>query len=504
MINNIIKLIQNKIGLRLRIYIILAALVSITLLGGLTMVWYTYRAEALFTSIIEQNIETYQATQDLETALINQKGFVSYYFIDGNPDWLRQLEKYRVIFRMRLNKARSLSKEDAQRQIIEMIDSEYSLYLALKDRVISYYKAGNRKLGANLHKQVRYHFYKILNLCEKNKVLQMQIISIAKKNSYAEAKKLRIVAASAMFIEFILGIIITFILIRNVLDPIRSLSLKTYKEDKSKKSGNEIKALSRGVRGLIEDMDLSHQELKKSRKHLVQSEKMVIVGKLAAEMAHSIRNPFTSIQMRLFSLNRTLGLTAEQNDDFEVISQEIHRIDTIVQHFLEFSRAPKLARQKISPSEVIDQAVTLLEHRLKSYNVKINIIRKQPLPKIYADPEQLKEVFVNIIINACEAMEHNGLICIFEEEAFARPLGKVAILRLNDNGPGIPDSSNDTIFQPFYTTKEEGTGLGLSIASRIIDEHGGWLEVKSIKGEGATFIIMLPLTGTEHEYDSNN
>jgi signal transduction histidine kinase len=179
-----------------------------------------------------------------------------------------------------------------------------------------------------------------------------------------------------------------------------------------------------------------------------------------------------------------------------VISEEIRHTDAIVQSFLEFSRPPRLKMQQISPSIVVDMGLQLLEHRLKSYDVKVNVIRKHQLPEIQADPEQLKEVLVNLIINACEAMEQGGSIVIEEEEdLLPPPSGRVAVIRLKDNGPGIPESIHDNIFQPFFTTKEEGTGLGLSIAARIVQEHQGRLDIRSKEGQGSTFIITLPIKG---------
>jgi signal transduction histidine kinase len=192
-------------------------------------------------------------------------------------------------------------------------------------------------------------------------------------------------------------------------------------------------------------------------------------------------------------LSRSLKLTDYQKEDFDVISEEIRHTDTIVQNFLEFSRPPRLKMQRISPSIVVDMGLQLLEHRLKSYDVTVDVIRTDPLPEIQADPEQLKEVLVNVMINACEAMEQGGSIVIQEEEALLPPLGRVAVIRLKDNGPGIPESIRDNIFQPFYSTKEEGTGLGLSIATRIIEEHQGQLDVESEEGKGSTFIITLPI-----------
>ena len=154
-------------------------------------------------------------------------------------------------------------------------------------------------------------------------------------------------------------------------------------------------------------------------------------------MAHSIRNPFTSVQMRIFSLNRSLNLNDEQREDFNVIAEEIRHIDTIVQNFLEFSRPPKLKMQTISPSVVVDMALQLLRHRLKSYEVTVTLERIGELPEVSADPEQLKEVLVNLIINACEAMEAGGRIILTEKTVDEPPGGSMAVLQVTDNGPGI-------------------------------------------------------------------
>jgi signal transduction histidine kinase len=228
------------------------------------------------------------------------------------------------------------------------------------------------------------------------------------------------------------------------------------------------------------------------------------VGALAAGMAHSIRNPFTSVKMRLFSLNRSLELSDTQKEDFDVISDEIRHIDTIVQNFLEFSRPPKLKMQSISPSAVVDQTLQLLEHRLKSYDVSVTIQREQPLPEIDADPEQLKEVLVNLMVNACEAIEKGGTIIIREDKKTTPSEGSVAVIRVSDDGPGIPEAICKKIFEPFFTTKEEGTGLGLSIVARIIEEHGGSVAVESIEGRGATVVITLPIMETSHEQNSDH
>ncbi|MEA1949221.1 MAG: ATP-binding protein [Thermodesulfobacteriota bacterium] len=483
----------RRINLRNRIYLILAALVIITLLGGLITVWYTYRLERVLTAIIDRNLVAYQSAESFETSLINQKGFVSYYFLDGDPNWLRQLGKYRQIFNEQLHTARLLVEDQEQKEAIDQIEREYRLYIHDKDRVIAHYKAGEREKGARLHRKVRDRFFNILELCEGYKDFHTKRIMLARNESLLQARKLRFIAGAAILVVFSLSVLLAFILANQILDPLRRLAQEANKEGALKKSGDEVKAISRSVHDLIEAAGQTHIELERSREHLLQAEKMAMVGKLAAGMAHSIRNPLTSVKMRLFSLSRSLKLTDYQKEDFDVISEEIRHTDAIVQSFLEFARPPRLKMQQISPSIVIDMGLQLLEHRLKSYDVTVDVNRERLLPEIQADPEQLKEVLVNLMINACEAMAQGGSIVLQEEEALAPSLGRVAVIRLKDNGPGIPESIRDRIFQPFFSTKEEGTGLGLSIATRIVEEHQGRLDVQSKEGQGSTFIITLPI-----------
>ena len=151
-----------------------------------------------------------------------------------------------------------------------------------------------------------------------------------------------------------------------------------------------------------------------------------------------------------------------------------------------------LKMQEISPSDVVDMAIELLKHRLQSYGVDVKIVRPRPLPVIQVDAEQLKEAIVNLVVNACEAMEGGGHITVQEDTGFAEPLGGVAVIRVTDDGPGIPEAIREKVLQPFFTTKEEGTGLGLSIVARIVEQHGGWLDLTSKEGEGTTFVITLP------------
>ena len=179
----------------------------------------------------------------------------------------------------------------------------------------------------------------------------------------------------------VMGALLLYILFHQVLEPIRLLAFGSEKGSKGGRVVNEVKALSNRVTSLMEDVDQTQTQLQQSREHLLQAEKLAMVGKLAAGVAHTIRNPLTSVKMRLFSMERSLELSSTQREDFEVISDEIRHIDTIVRNFLEFSRPPKLKIQSISGSDVVDSAIQLLRHRLESYGVEVELYRQRRLPE---------------------------------------------------------------------------------------------------------------------------
>lgn len=480
------------LSLRSRIFVVLAALVLTTLAGGLITIWHNQAMDSLISALVDKNVASFQAAEELETSLLMQKGFTTYYFLDGNPDWLEQLNRYHQAFQDWLAKARKSAYTEPMMEIINQIASQYQRYRDSQDQVIKLYRQGKRGEGAKLHWEARRQFTILYDLCERYKLMHEYAIDRARTESQTRARFLTTLAMMVMPGVAILGVLLAYILIKQILEPIHRLAQETGPAPSDASLPDEVKALSRRVHNLMENVDQAQSELERSQEHLAQAEKWALVGKLAAGAAHSIRNPLTSVKMRLWSMNRSLDLNVPQREDLEAISEEIRHIDTIVANFLQFSRPQKLRKERISPSEVVDQALKLLHNRLQLYAVEVKLDRKMRLPEIMADPEQLREALVNLVVNACEAMVGGGELTIQEEEREDEDLGRVAILRVTDTGPGIPEAIQEQVFQPFFSTKEEGTGLGLSIANRIVKDHDGRLALQSQEGRGTTFIITLP------------
>ena len=487
-------------GLRTRVFIIMAAIVMLTIGGGATTLWYAGRMDILFHQVIERDVIALRAAEELNIELVKQKGFTSYYYLDHDPQWLSQIQEHHEQFLRKLEKARASSFSNKGRSILEKVEAQYKEYNNNRNRVLEYYRNGQFKIGEALHKKVRFQFFDIVDLCDEYGKIHKTNIAQARREAGRQARSIRAAAWAAMGAGVLLAGLLTFVLGAQILSPLRRLSEETDRiTGGSQESRNEVASLKHGVHGLIHDMDQTRTELARSRELLMDAEKMALVGKLAAEVAHSIRNPMTSINMRLFSLKRSQALSPEQYEDLDVVAGELNRLENIVQNFLNFSRPPRLEMQGVQVSEIIDMTLQLLQQRLEKENIEIVRHSGRNLPPVSADSELLKEVFVNLIVNACEAMDSDGgRIAISEEEAVAEDVGRAVVVRISDNGPGITTDVIEQVFEPFFTTKSDGTGLGLSIALRVLREHNGHLDVHSTPSAGTTFIITLPAKEGNH------
>lgn len=261
--------------------------------------------------------------------------------------------------------------------------------------------------------------------------------------------------------------------------------------------GSPVPAITCRIRRMHENMQRTRLALEEShenlRQNLRQTEKMALVGKLAAGVAHSIRNPLTGLKLRLFSFTRGMELSPAQQEDVQAMNEAVRHMEAITSNFLEFSRRPRLSKEPLDMSEVLDRTLILLQPRMEAYKVTLRRTRHAPLPRVDGDAEQLREALANLIINACEAAGTDGEVRISEERGRLAPLGPVVVIRIEDSGPGVPEELREVIFQPFMSTKVEGTGLGLPIARRIFEEHGGWLHLHNAPGRGASFVMVLPV-----------
>jgi two-component system NtrC family sensor kinase len=230
-------------------------------------------------------------------------------------------------------------------------------------------------------------------------------------------------------------------------------------------------------------------EDKKIEYQIFQSEKMAAIGKLAAGMAHEINNPLFVISGRVQMLLGNKKTAKGVKENLKTIEGQSERIRNIVDRFLTFSRKTSPNQEKADINKLINNVLPFLSyHKLPSHKIRIVKDFAKKLPPIKCDVHQLQEVFINLLINACQAMLEGGTLTI---KTFN--LGNEFVqINITDTGKGISPDNLKNMFMPFFSTKKEGTGLGLSICYNIIESHHGTISVESQLGKGTTFIIKLP------------
>jgi two-component system NtrC family sensor kinase len=248
---------------------------------------------------------------------------------------------------------------------------------------------------------------------------------------------------------------------------------------------------------LREDLRMK-AELEKVQVQLLQAEKMASLGKLAAGVAHQLNNPIGGITLFAKLILEEYDLADGAKDDLNRILQDAKRCKDTVKELLEFARQTNHLVQPHDINQAISRTMFLLENQTLFQNIEIEKNLADGLPFVPADIQKLNHLFMNIILNAAQAMEGNGKLTLKTDLC---PKKDSICIKISDTGPGIPEDILAQIFDPFFTTKEEGngTGLGLSIVYGIVEDHCGEITAESKPGEGTTFMIKLPLANKGHK-----
>ena len=244
------------------------------------------------------------------------------------------------------------------------------------------------------------------------------------------------------------------------------------------------------------------RELDKTRIQLLQAEKMASVGKLAAGVAHQLNNPLGGITLFAQLLLEEYKLEPDAQEDVTRILDDAERCRVIVRELLQFARQTTKETRLSDINEALSRTLFLLENQSLFQQIEIITDLDPDLPRVPADTQRLNQAFMNIILNAADAMEGQGRITV---KTSLNPTGDNVIVEIADTGPGIPDEVSPHLFEPFFTTKEEGkgTGLGLSVVYGIIEDHRGKIRARTKAEGGATFVIELKLKPPVEKRDSS-
>ncbi len=245
---------------------------------------------------------------------------------------------------------------------------------------------------------------------------------------------------------------------------------------------------------LYEELRSQVDELRRTQQQLIQSVKLAAIGELAANVAHEINSPLTSILGYAGLLLNEASPDSPAHDKLSVIVSESNRARKIIQDLLHFARRREPRREPIHVHDLIDRSLALLNGKLSDGRIELRTAFDPSLPPIWADGDQLTQVFMNLAANAADAMPEGGRLVV--RTALRNGGNPCAAISFQDSGLGMSPDQLPRVFEPFYTTKPErkGTGLGLSVSLGIVKNHGGRIEVDSEAGRGTTMVVVLPLS----------
>jgi len=238
------------------------------------------------------------------------------------------------------------------------------------------------------------------------------------------------------------------------------------------------------------DLETRLVELRETQSQLIQSAKLAAVGELAAGVAHELNNPLTSIMGFSNLLLWDAAPDDAMREDLETIVSEANRARTIVRNLLTFARQVESYPENSDLNQVLQETLALVRRHIESDGIEVVEQYAPDLPTLRLDVGRMKQVFLNLINNAHQAMAQGDRLFISSQQE-----GEELVVRIRDTGRGIPEEHRGQIFEPFFTTKPvgQGTGLGLSVSLGIVHDHGGRIEVESQVGQGSTFTVWLPI-----------
>jgi len=264
---------------------------------------------------------------------------------------------------------------------------------------------------------------------------------------------------------------------------------------------NSREELRESARTLEQKVEKRTRELRRAQAETMRGEKLASVGLLASGVAHELNNPLTGILTFSHLLREKMPDKSPDAEDMDLVIRETKRCAAIIKRLLDFAREKQPEKKFTDLNQIITDTVRIVEQPAHLRDIEIVVDLDRSLPPIWIDADQIKQVIMNMVVNAQHAVEEKGNITIRTRRALdprvsaaeAKPMVAISII---DTGCGIPEKNLKRIFDPFFTSKDvgRGTGLGLSVSHGIVEAHGGFIEVESRVGEGSTFRIFLPLT----------
>lgn len=481
---------------------IIWSLVSIALLlgAGFLIVSYIYQLQDNTKQLIRENALSTDDARELRLALYRVRAASLSNVFDRSEEKIQLLESEQRNYLALLNKAGNSATTPEQIRLVQQISALFSNYQQTLLNTNQMQRQGKLTQPASV---IVMSSHDLINTIEE----KTNLLIASKEEEQKQLEKSiryneRIISTAILGLGIsgiIMGLILGWLVARIVLNPIYRLVLKVRDaaggevvEHIRMNPGKELEELDMHINRLISRINKANEDLRKNRELLEQSIRLAAIGKIAPALAHEIRNPLTSIKILVHSMLNDFPEGSEHRHDLQIIQTEVVRMEEFLQNFMKYARPPRPKMEIISPAEVIEQVLQLMEARLKMQKIAVDVMHQNIGLRLKADPSMIKQLLINLLNNAVEAMPEGGHISI---ETGLKTIESTEhyFVSIADSGQGIPADIIDTMWEPFVKGREQGTGLGLSISQRIAEMHHGRLTASNSPSGGAVFTLYIPL-----------
>lgn len=507
-------LIKPFFNYRIFIWVLLS--IAIVMGGVFLSIAYTYNLQKETEKVIEISRSSVNEAKEMENELTAIKGLTYTYMANRSDVWLDSLNNRKAKFILHLERARGRANTPEEQFLIQQISALFSNY---EQNMLSATRLIESGEYSKANALLLYSANGLLvTIQEKsNEFIKMNVTTENLHESQLERSNIviRKILLSLGIGGIASGLLLGWLLSRMLFGPlnrlilaIRGVSGDTILEELKRYHGGELDELGERIKDLIDRINQANQDLSRNKELLQYSNKFATLGKIAPTIAHEIRNPLAAIKMLVYSIREQSGISEEIKQDLEIISKEIDRMESFTKDFLRFAKPSEPVFSLINPVDSLTEVIQLLKPRLNKGNIQLNLDINKVKILLHADSAQLKQVYMNIILNAVEVMPSGGTISIEcrtvngSQTEVMNSSRDFFEIDFGDSGPGIPEAIMKTLFEPFIRGSDKGVGIGLSISQSVANSHGGWISAfNKREGKGAVFSLYLPLP---HESSHDN
>jgi len=323
-------------------------------------------------------------------------------------------------------------------------------------------------------------------------------VGLSLEENQKEIRRTRLMLILIGCSGFLLGLVGAVVLAKRITGPLQKLVEGTVRISKGDftqtitvSSRDEIGDLARSFNEMTRDLLETRRRMEDASRRLIQAEKLASIGRISASIAHEIRNPLTSVKLNIQKLTQNERLDEEEKEHLSISQEGIGQIEKFIKELLNFTRVSTLNPERFSIVQIVEESLKLMRHSFQEEKIILEKRFAADLPAVVVDGDKMRQVFLNILRNAVEAVGEGGRIDVEISRVKESGVAMVKV-SISDDGCGIPEKDWENIFEPFYTTKASGFGLGLSNARKIVEQHRGSIKIAKANVKGTTFEVCIP------------